>query len=197
VSWATLLTIVLGAVLVDNVVLARFLGICPYLGVSRSRETAFGMGMAVLFVMSMATAITWPLQHMVLAPGALVDGVDLSFLRTIVFILVIASLVQLVEIVLRKTAPALYRALGIYLPLITTILGVAILAIQKDLSYVEALVFAFSSAVGFTIAIVVFSGLREMLELRDVPRRLAGVPIGLVTAAILAMAFMGFVGLGR
>mgnify|MGYP001824798868 FL=1 len=199
-SWGTLLTIVLGAVLVDNVVLARFLGICPYLGVSRSRETAFGMGMAVLFVMTMATAITWPLQHLVLAPGALADAVDLSFLRTIVFILVIASLVQLVEIVLRKTAPALYRALGIYLPLITTncaILGVAILAIQKDLSYLEALIFAFSSAVGFTIAIVVFSGLREMLELRDVPRRLAGVPIGLITAAILAMAFMGFVGLGR
>jgi electron transport complex protein RnfA len=158
------------------------------------------MGMAVLFVMTLATAITWPLQHLVLAPNVLVDGVDLSFLRTIVFILVIASLVQLVEIVLRKTAPALYRALGIYLPLITTncaILGVAILAIQKNLSYVEALVFAFSSAVGFTIAIVVFSGLREMLDLRDVPRRLAGVPIGLITAAILAMAFMGFVGLGR
>jgi len=199
VAETSIFTVILGAILVENVVLARFLGICPYLGVSRSQETAVGMGMAVLFVMTMATAITWPVQHYLLAPDALWQGVDLSYLRTIAFVLVIAALVQLVEIVLKKTVPTLYRSLGIYLPLITTncaILGVAILAIQKDMSLVHALVFAFSSAVGFTLAIVIFAGIRQELELRDVPARLAGAPIALVTAAILAMAFMGFAGLG-
>jgi electron transport complex protein RnfA len=195
----SILAIILGAVLVENVVLARFLGICPYLGVSRGQETAVGMGMAVLFVMTLATAITWPVQHYILGPDALRQGVDLSYLRTIAFILVIASLVQLVEIVLKKTARTLYRSLGIYLPLITTncaILGVAILAIQKDLPYVASLVFALASAVGFTCAIVIFAGLRETLDLREIPERLAGAPIALITAAILAMAFMGFAGLG-
>ena len=188
----SLFDLVLGAILVNNVIFARFLGICPYLGVSRSSGTALGMGLAVTFVMVLAAAITWPVQHLLLEP------LELGYLQTIAFILVIASLVQLVEIVLKKLARGLYRALGIYLPLITTncaILGVAILCIQKELSYLEALVFAVSSALGFTIAIVIFAGLREALSLRQVPARLAGVPIGLITAGILAMAFMGFAGL--
>ena len=191
--------LIIGAILVNNVIFARFLGICPYLGVSKRIDTAIGMGMAVVFVMTMATAITWPIQTYLLSPGAIGEGVDLSYLTTIAFILVIASLVQLVEIVLKKLVPTLYQSLGIYLPLITTncaILGVALLCIQKDFSYVQSLIFAVASALGFVLAIVIFAGLREMLELRQVPKRLAGVPIGLLTAGILAMAFMGFAGLG-
>ena len=196
----SIFSLVLGAILVNNVIFARFLGICPYLGVSRSQETAVGMGLAVTFVMTLATAITWPVQHLVLQRIEVGDGMNLGFLQTIAFILVIASLVQLVEIVLKKFSQKLYRALGIYLPLITTncaILGVAILCIQQELDYLRSLVFAFSSALGFTLAIVIFAGIREALALRKVPERLAGVPIGLITAGILAMAFMGFAGLGE
>jgi electron transport complex protein RnfA len=198
-SDGSIFSLVLGAILVNNVIFARFLGICPYLGVSKRQDTALGMGMAVIFVMVLAVAITWPLQRFVLTPDALRPGLDLSFLQTIVFILVIAALVQLVEIVLKKTAPALYQALGIYLPLITTncaILGVAILTVQNKLDYVRGLVFAFASAAGFALALLLFAGIRERLVLRKVPRQLAGVPIGLITAGILAMAFMGFAGLG-
>ena len=195
----SIFAIILGAILVENVIFARFLGICPYLGVSKRTDTAVGMGMAVVFVMVMATAITWPIMNFVLAKGALGEGIDLSFLQTIAFILVIASLVQLVEIVLKKLVPTLYQSLGIYLPLITTncaILGVAILSIQKDLPYMKALIFALGSALGFTLAIVIFAGIRETLERRAIPKQLAGAPIGLITAGILAMAFMGFAGLG-
>ncbi len=198
-SEVSLFGLIVGAILVNNVVFARFLGICPYLGVSKRIDTAIGMGMAVVFVMTMATAITWPIDQFVLKKGALGADIDLSYLQTIAFILVIASLVQLVEIVLRKLVPSLYQSLGIYLPLITTncaILGVALIARQNDLSYWHSLVFAVASALGFVLAIVVFAGLRESLELRHVPARLAGVPIGLITAGILAMAFMGFAGLG-
>ncbi len=195
----SLLALVIGAILVENVVFARFLGICPYLGVSKQRDTAIGMGMAVIFVMTMATAITWPIQHFLLQPEALAPGVDLSFLQTIAFILVIAALVQLVEIMMKKLAKTMYRALGIYLPLITTncaILGVALLCIQGQLSYFRALVFSLASGVGFVLAIVIFAGLREQLVLRPIPKNLAGAPIGLITAGVLAMAFMGFAGLG-
>ena len=191
--------LIIGAILVNNVIFARFLGICPYLGVSKRIDTAVGMGMAVVFVMAMATAITWPIQTYVLSPGALGEGIDLSYLQTIAFILVIASLVQLVEIVLKKLVPTLYQSLGIYLPLITTncaILGIALLCIQNDLSYWKSLIFAVASAFGFVLAIVIFAGLRETLELRRIPKHLAGVPIALITAGILAMAFMGFAGLG-
>ncbi len=191
--------LVLAAILVNNVVFAQFLGICPYLGVSKRLDTALGMGMAVVFVMVMAVAITWPIQHYLLAPGALGEEIDLSYLSTIAFILVIASLVQLVEIVLKKVLPALYQALGIYLPLITTncaILGVAILAHRQQLSFLQGLIFAAASAVGFILAIMLFAGLRESLEQRDVPESLAGAPIAFITAGILAMAFMGFAGLG-
>ena len=195
----SIFAIILGAILVENVIFARFLGICPYLGVSKRTDTALGMGMAVVFVMVMATAITWPFMNFVLKEGALGEGIDLAYLQTIAFILVIASLVQLVEIILKKLVPTLYQSLGIYLPLITTncaILGVALLSIQKDLAFPQALVFSFGSALGFTLAILIFAGIRENLARRNVPRHLAGAPIGLITAGILAMAFMGFAGLG-
>lgn len=189
-----LLLIMLSAILVNNVIFARFLGICPYLGVSKKISTAFGMGMAVVFVMTLSTAITWPIQTLLL------DKLDMGYLQTISFILVIASLVQMVEIILKKAVPSLYQALGIYLPLITTncaVLGVAILNINEKLSYPQALVFTFASAVGFTLALLIFAGIRERLAVRKVPRLFQGVPIGLVVAGLLALAFMGFAGLGN
>ena len=195
-SFSQILLMILGAILVNNVVLARFLGICPYLGVSNKTETAIGMGGAVVFVMTLAVAVTWPLQRLVLEP------LGLGYLQTIVFILIIASLVQLVEIVMKKAAKGLFDALGIYLPLITTncaILGVALLSLTETLpsqSYLVALLYGFSSALGFMLALVIFAGLREHLELYDVPENLKGVPIALITAGILAMGFMGFAGLG-
>ncbi len=185
--------IILVSILTQNVVFMRFLGICPYLGVSRSISTAFGMSAAVLFVLTLAGAITYPIQHLVL------NRLGMEYLQTISFILVIASLVQLVEIVMKKSAPGLYKALGIFLPLITTncaILGVAIININEELSYLQALVFTVGSAVGFGLALVIFAGIREQLTLRRVPEVMKGAPIGLVTAGILAMAFMGFAGLG-
>jgi len=191
-----ILLLVLAAILVNNVVFAQFLGICPYLGVSTKVETAIGMGGAVVFVMTLAVMVTWPLFRYVL------DPLGLGFLRTIAFILIIASLVQLVEIVLKKVAKGLFDALGIYLPLITTncaILGVAILALTEKLpgqNYLVALLFGFASALGFLMALLIFAGLREHLELHDVPKGLEGVPIALITAGILAMGFMGFAGLG-
>lgn len=186
------ITIIVGSIFVNNIVLAQFLGICPFLGVSSKVSTAFGMGGAVMFVMTLATIVTHLLQAYVLIPYGI------GFMQTVAFILVIASLVQLVEIVLKKVAPPLYQALGIFLPLITTncaVLGVAILAIQKDFNIVEAVVFALANAVGFTLAIVLFAGLRERLALSDVPKAMQGVPITLVTAGLLSLAFMGFAGL--
>ena len=190
---AEILLLVLGAILVNNVIFAQFLGICPYLGVSKKLDTALGMGMAVTFVMTLAVAVTWPIYHLVLVP------LDLGYLRTLAFILVIASLVQLVEIVLKKVAKTLFEALGVFLPLITTncaILGMAILAIDNDYNYPISLLFAFSSAIGFIVAIVIFAGIRERMETMDVPKALEGVPIALIIAGIVAMAFMGFSGLG-
>ena len=194
-SFVTYCLIVLNALLVTNVIFARFLGICPYLGVSRKIETSIGMGAAVIFVMGLATAVTWPLQTYVLENPRL----DLGYLQTIVFILIIASLVQLVELILKKFSPPLYRALGIYLPLITTncaILGVAILCIRDDLTYAQSLVFALASGLGFMVALILFAGIRERLEQTHVPQCMRGTPIGLITAGILALAFMGFSGLG-
>jgi electron transport complex protein RnfA len=188
--------LVIGAILVNNVVLVRFLGICPFLGVSNKVETASGMGGAVVFVMTLAVAVTWPLQKFLL------DPLGLGYLSTIVFILIIAALVQLVEIVMKKLAKGLFDALGIYLPLITTncaILGLAILAVNEKgpaENYLIALLYSFSSALGFTLALIIFAGLREHLELMEVPENLKGVPIALITASIVAMGFMGFAGLG-
>lgn len=190
-----LILIVISAMVVSNIVLAQFLGICPYLGVSRRTDTALGMSGAVLFVMLFASVVTWLLQSFVLEPL----GLD-KFLQTVTFILVIASLVQLVEIVLKKVSPGLYRSLGIFLPLITTncaILGVALISVRKGYNFIEMLVFALGSALGFGLALLIFSGLRERLDLCDVPKPFRGVPIALVTAGLVALAFMGFSGLVR
>ncbi|MEC9492246.1 electron transport complex subunit RsxA [Flexistipes sp.] len=189
---AELVLLFISAVLVNNFVLSRFLGLCPFFGVSRKLDTAIGMSFAVTFVMTVAGIITWIIQYSVLNPFGL------GYLQTIVFILVIASLVQFVEIVLEKISPALYNSLGIFLPLITTncaILGAAILNIQEGFSFIQMLVFTIGSALGFGLALIIFSGIRERVELADVPKYFRGVPIAFVTAGILALAFMGFSGL--
>ncbi len=188
----TIPALIIGAILVNNVVLAQFLGICPFLGVSKDVKSSVGMSGAVLFVMLLATMVTWLIMTYVLVP------LHLEYLQTIAYILVIAGLVQMVEIVLKKIAPSLYQALGVFLPLITTncaVLGVAILVIQKNMNFLESVVYSASIAVGFALALVLFAGIREQLELTGTPRGMKGVPIALVTAGILAMAFMGFNGL--
>ena len=185
----TLFAVVIGAIFVNNVVLSQFLGICPFLGVSSKVDTSLGMGMAVTFVMALSSIVTWALQNYILVPF------DIVYMQTIVFILVIAALVQMVEIVLKKVSPSLYQALGIFLPLITTncaVLGVAIIAVQKDFDLLTTVVYSVSIAVGFAIALVLFAGIRERLETEDVPQGMRGVPIALITAGLLAMAFMGF-----
>lgn len=187
-----LLLIIISAVLVNNYVLLRFLGLCPFLGVSRRFKTAAGMSGAVVFVMTMASVATWLIYRFVLAPF------DLVYLQTVAFILVIASLVQLVELALQKLSPALYKALGIYLPLITTncaVLGVAVLNIQKEYSLLETTVFGFGAALGFGLAMILFSGLRERIDLCDTPLPFRGTAIALITAGLLSLAFMGFTGL--
>ena len=184
--------IIIGAIFVNNVVLAQFLGICPFLGVSSKVETSLGMGAAVTFVMALSAVVTWLIQTYVLVP------LGIEYMQTIVFILVIAALVQMVEIVLKKVSPSLYQALGIFLPLITTncaVLGVAILMIQKELSLLQGVVYNVATAVGFALALVIFAGLRERIEFEEAPKAFQGVPIALITASILAMAFMGFSGL--
>ena len=183
--------IFISARFVNNIVLSQFLGICPFLGVSKKVDTALGMGAAVAFVMTLATIVTYLVQIYVLNPNGL------QYLQTLAFILVIASLVQMVEIILKKVSPALYQALGIFLPLITTncaVLGVAILVIQKDFSLIESVVYAFSTALGFALALVVFSGIREQLELVKIPRGMQGMAIVMITAGLLSLAFMGFSG---
>ena len=185
----TLIAIVIGAIFVNNVVLSQFLGICPFLGVSSKVETSLGMGMAVTFVMALSAVVTWCLQSYILIPFGI------EYMQTIVFILVIAALVQMVEIVLKKVSPALYQALGIFLPLITTncaVLGVAILMTQKDFDLLTGVIYSIATALGFALALVLFAGIRERLDVEDVPQALKGVPIALITASLLAMAFMGF-----
>lgn len=184
--------LIIGAIFVNNVVLAQFLGICPFLGVSKDVKSSLGMGGAVLFVMLLATLVTYLIQTYLLEP------LDIKYLQTIAYILVIAGLVQMVEIVLKKIAPALYQTLGVFLPLITTncaVLGVAILVIQKEMNLMQSIIYAGSIAIGFTLALVIFAGIREQMELTGVPKGMKGVPIALVTAGILAMAFMGFGGI--
>lgn len=188
----TYFAIIIGSIFVNNVVLAQFLGICPFLGVSSKVETSMGMGAAVTFVMALSAIVTWLIQTYVLVP------LGIEYMQTIVFILVIASLVQMVEIVLKKVSPSLYQALGIFLPLITTncaVLGVAILMIQKEFSLLQGVVYNVSIALGFALALVIFAGLRERIEFEEAPKAFQGVPIALITASILAMAFMGFSGL--
>ena len=186
--------IFVAAVFVNNIVLAQFLGICPFLGVSKKIDTALGMAAAVAFVMTLSTICTFLMQHYIL------DPLGLGYLQTLAFILVIAALVQMVEIILKKLSPSLYQALGVYLPLITTnctILGVAIMVIQKDYNLLESVVFAISTALGFGLALILFAGIREQMSLTSQPKAMEGTPIALVTAGILAMAFMGFAGVGE
>lgn len=179
------------AIFVNNIVLSQFLGICPFLGVSKKISTASGMGMAVTFVLVLSTAVTYLIQKQVL------DPLGLAYLQTIAFILVIAALVQMVEIILKKVSPSLYQALGVFLPLITTnccVLGIAILVIQKEFTLVESVVYALATALGFFLALVIFAGLREQLALTKIPKAMGGMPIALLTAGLLSMAFMGFSG---
>ena len=179
--------IFISAIFVNNIVLSQFLGICPFLGVSKKVETALGMSAAVAFVLTIATIVTFLIQKFVL------DAFDLGYLQTITFILV----VQMVEIILKKVSPSLYQALGVFLPLITTnccILGVAILVIQKDYDLLTGVVYAFSTAIGFGLALTLFAGLREQMSLVNIPKGMKGTPIALITAGLLAMAFMGFSG---
>lgn len=185
------LLIFISAIFVNNIVLSQFLGICPFLGVSKKIDTSLGMSGAVAFVLTLSTIVTYLIQKMVLEPF------HLQYLQTIVFILVIASLVQMVEIVLKKVSPPLYQALGIFLPLITTncaVLGVAILVIQKDFNLIQSVVYAFSTAIGFGLALTVFAGIREQLELANVPKGMRGMAIVMVSAGLLSLAFMGFSG---
>jgi electron transport complex protein RnfA len=184
--------IIISAVFVNNIVLAKFLGICPFLGVSNRVGTAAGMSAAVLFVMVLATIVTYLLQKFVL------DPFNIAYMQTIVFILVIASLVQMVETILKKISPSLYQALGIFLPLITTncaVLGIAILTVQNDYNLMQGVVFSLANGLGFGLAIIIFAGLRERLDLQGVPKGMKGFPISLVTAGLLALAFMGFSGI--
>jgi electron transport complex protein RnfA len=184
--------IIISAVFINNVVLAQFLGICPFLGVSNKVNTALGMAGAVVFVIVLATMATYLIQIYVL------NTLGIGFMQTITFILVIAALVQMVEIILKKVSQPLYQALGIFLPLITTncaVLGVAILVIKKDYNLIEGVVFGASTAIGFGLALVILAGIREQLELADIPKGMKGVPISLVIAGILALAFMGFTGI--
>ena len=185
------LLIFISAIFVNNIILSQFLGICPFLGVSRKIDTALGMGAAVAFVLTLATIVTYLVQKCVL------DPFGLQYLQTLAFILVIAALVQMVEIILKKVSPSLYQALGIFLPLITTncaVLGVAILVIQKDYNLVESIVYAFSTAIGFAVALTVFAGIREQQSLTRIPNGMQGMAIVLVTAGLLSLAFMGFSG---
>lgn len=184
--------IFISAIFVNNIIFSQFLGICPFLGVSKKLDTSLGMGAAVAFVMTLATIVTWLVQHYLLNPF------NLGYLQTLAFILVIAALVQMVEIILKKVSPALYQALGIFLPLITTncaVLGVAILVIQKDYNLIQGVVYAISTAIGFALAMALFAGLREQLALVKIPKGMQGTSIVLVTAGLLALAFMGFSGL--
>ena len=185
------LLIFIAAIFVNNVVLSQFLGICPFLGVSKKVSTATGMGAAVTFVLTLATIVTFLIQTYILTPN------DLNYLQTLTFILVIASLVQMVEIILKKVSPALYGALGVFLPLITTnccVLGVAIGVIQKNYNLLESVVYAFSTAIGFALALIIFAAIREQLELVELPKGVKGISIVMITAGLLSLAFMGFSG---
>ncbi|MCE1154704.1 MAG: electron transport complex subunit RsxA [Bacteroidales bacterium] len=188
----TYVLIFISAVFVNNIVLSQFLGICPFLGVSKKVETALGMAGAVAFVLTIATIFTFIVQKSVLEP------LNITYLQTISFILIIAALVQMVEIILKKISPALYQALGVFLPLITTncaVLGVAIMVIQKDFDLASSVVFAISTAIGFGLALVLFAGIREQLNMLNLPKGMKGIPSALLTAGLLAMAFMGFAGI--
>ena len=189
---STIITILISTILVNNYIFAKFLGICPFLGVSSKTETATGMGVAVTFVVVIASAVTWLLQHFVL------NVFGLEYLQTIVFILVIASLVQFVEMFIKKSSPALYSAMGVFLPLITSncmVLGVTVLNIQSEFNLFEAIINGLGASIGFTLALLLLSALRERMEIMPIPKPLQGVPSALISAGLMAIAFMGFQGL--
>ncbi len=191
-GFSGILLILLSSILVNNFVLSKFLGICPFLGVSKRVETAIGMGMAVTFVMALASVISYLVQYYILVP------LGIAYMQTIAFILVIAALVQLVEMALQKLVPSLYSALGVYLPLITTncaVLGVAIINITENYTLIQTLTNGIGGAIGFTLAIVLFAGIRERLELADIPEAMKGFPVALISAGLMALAFYGFSGL--
>ncbi|SNS35443.1 electron transport complex protein RnfA [Anaerovirgula multivorans] len=191
-SVSSLFIILVSAILVNNFILSRFLGICPFLGVSKQVETAFGMGMAVTFVMALASIITYLAQILIL------EELNIQYMQTIVFILVIASLVQFVEMVIQKSSPTLYQSLGVFLPLITTncaVLGLTLINISQEYNLIETIVHAIGAALGFTLAIVLFAAIRERLELSHVPKAFKGFPIALITASLMSLAFLGFAGL--
>ncbi|MBQ9975579.1 MAG: RnfABCDGE type electron transport complex subunit A [Clostridia bacterium] len=187
-----LLLIAFAAIVTENFIFSRFMGICPFLGVSEKPSTAAGMGFAVMFVMTLSSALTWLVYHFVLIPN------ELEYLQTIAFILIIASLVQIIEMFLKKFVPVLYRALGVYLPLITTncaVLGSALINIQKDYSFIESVTFGLTAAIGFTVAILIFAGVRARLRFAEPPKAFRGIPILLLSAGLIAMAFSGFSGI--
>ena len=195
-----LFTIALGAILVNNFIFAQFLGICPFLGVSKKVDTALGMGLAVTFVMGLASAVCWVInEYLLINPAIYGDGPNLAFMQTIAFILVIAALVQFVEMFLKKNVPSLYQALGIYLPLITTncaVLGVVLLNVQNNYNFIESVVYGITGGLGFLLAIFLFASVRERLDATmECPKAFEGFPIALVTAGLIALAFMGFSGL--
>lgn len=187
-----LFSIIIGSIFINNIIFAKFLGCCPFMGVSKKIDSSLGMGMAVTFVITIASAVTWIVYTFVLRP------LGLEYLQTISFILIIASLVQFVEMAIQKTSPSLYKALGVFLPLITTncaVLGVAIINIQSEYNFIETLVNGFGVAIGFTLALLLLAGIREKLEYAEIPKSFKGIPIAFVTAGLLAMAFMGFSGM--
>ena len=191
-EWTTLLDIALGAILINNFILVQFLGICPFMGVSKKMDTAVGMGFAVIFVMGLASAITWLVNTFILVKF------DLMYMQTVAFILVIAALVQFVEMFLKKSIPTLYEALGVYLPLITTncaVLGAVLLNVQNNYNFIQSVVYGVTGGVGFLLAIVLFASIRERLEFSEPPKAFRGFPIALITAGLMALSFMGFSGL--
>ncbi|MBN2001605.1 electron transport complex protein RnfA [candidate division KSB1 bacterium] len=202
-----LFIIAVGAIFINNFVFSQFLGICPYIGVSKQLDSAVGMGAAVVFVMTLASTVTWLINEYLLQPStknlffyifSLDEPPDLSFLTTIAFILVIAALVQFVEMVIQKSSPALYKALGIFLPLITTncaILGAALINIKKEFTFIQSIVHGSSAGIGFSIALILMAGIREKLELADIPKSMRGIPIAFIMAGLMAIAFLGFSGL--
>ncbi|HHI87725.1 MAG TPA: electron transport complex subunit RsxA [Candidatus Cloacimonetes bacterium] len=197
-DFSTLFIIIIGSIFINNFVIARFLGLCPYIGVSKKMDSAVGMGMAVIFVMTMASTITWLIYTFLLNETTSIFGIDLTFLRTITFILSIAVLVQFVEMVIKKMAPELYKALGIYLPLITTncaVLGVSLLNINENYNFIESIVNGASAGVGFTLVLVLMAGIRERLEYANVPKSMRGMPISFIVAGCMALAFLGFSGM--
>ena len=197
-DFSTLFIIIIGSIFINNFVISRFLGLCPYIGVSKKMDSALGMGMAVIFVMTMASTITWLIYTFFLNDATSIFGIDLTFLRTITFILRIAVLVQFVEMVIKKTAPELYKALGIYLPLITTncaVLGVSLLNINENYNFIESIVNGAAAGVGFTLVLVLMAGIRERLEYSKVPKSMKGMPISFIVAGCMALAFLGFSGM--